>query len=215
MMRFHSITIPTHTLFPVIGASCYQPTVTYLINDEAFGYLSRVIVTPAVDPRLIESLQRNDSEHWAEFTFSQHLLWPSEGYVSTRQEEGPQYSIKKPSTKELPQWWQVKCSLTGHNKGAQPNPKVQLLQPQTTSTINNTNPKIQVSTSTCQRIAPKHYALDIKHPKGSLLACRQSHSLSRGYGAILPTSLTCFFLLDQRLFTLETGCGCGKKTPTE
>ncbi|GKT37952.1 hypothetical protein ADUPG1_003890 [Aduncisulcus paluster] len=89
MMRFHSITIPTHTLFPVIGASCYQPTVTYLINDEAFGYLSRVIVTPAVDPRLIESLQRNDSEHWAEFTFSQHLLWPSEGYVSTRQSGSP------------------------------------------------------------------------------------------------------------------------------
>lgn len=59
------------------------------LNDEAFGYLSRVIVTPAVDPRLIESLQRNDSEHWAEFTFSQHLQWPSEGYVSTRQSGSP------------------------------------------------------------------------------------------------------------------------------
>jgi hypothetical protein len=36
-----------------------QPTVTccyFLVDDEAFGYLKRVIVTPAVYPRLVEFL---------------------------------------------------------------------------------------------------------------------------------------------------------------
>lgn len=36
---------------------------------------------------------------------------------------------------------------------------------------------------------------------------RQSQSLSRSYGSILPTSLTYIVLIDQRLFTLEACCG--------
>jgi len=42
------------------------------LNDEAFGYLKRVIVTPAVYPRFGESLHFDDSEHWAEITLRQH-----------------------------------------------------------------------------------------------------------------------------------------------
>ena len=37
----------------------------------------------------------------------------------------------------------------------------------------------------------------------------QSHSFSRSYGTILPTSLIYIILVGQRLLTLETWCGCG------
>ncbi len=36
----------------------------------------------------------------------------------------------------------------------------------------------------------------------------QSQSFSRSYGSNLPNSLTYFLLVDQRLLTLETWCGC-------
>jgi len=46
-------------------------------------------------------------------------------------------------------------------------------------------------------------------PDAPWAPCPQSHSFSRSYGTILPTSLIYIILVGQRLLTLETWCGCG------
>ncbi len=47
--------------------------VTNYIDDEAFGYVKRVIVTPTVYPRLVEFLQI-DIQNTGEITLRQHRL---------------------------------------------------------------------------------------------------------------------------------------------
>jgi len=43
--------------------------------------------------------------------------------------------------------------------------------------------------------------------KGLIRHNSKSQSFSRGFGSILPTSLTYIILINQRLLTLETCCG--------
>ena len=61
----------------------------YKLDDEAFGYLKRVIVTPAVYPRLVEFLHfdiqsTGQKSHCVNTTF-----WPSQCYVLIRQSDSP------------------------------------------------------------------------------------------------------------------------------
>src|ERR1700733_13182968 len=70
------------------AADCLSP-VLVVVDDEAFGYLKRVIVTPAVYPRLVEFLHfdiqsTGQKSHCVNTTF-----WPSQCYVLIRQSDSP------------------------------------------------------------------------------------------------------------------------------
>src|SRR5580698_7316911 len=69
--------------------SCLSPELVFVVDDEAFGYLKRVIVTPAVYPRLVESFHfdiqsTGQKSHCVNTTF-----WPSQCYVLIRQSDSP------------------------------------------------------------------------------------------------------------------------------
>ena len=56
-------------------------------DDEAFGYLKRVIVTPAVDPRLTESLHFDIQSTEQKSHSVKTILQPSECFVLIKQSD--------------------------------------------------------------------------------------------------------------------------------
>ncbi|KAI9923360.1 hypothetical protein MW887_010471 [Aspergillus wentii] len=84
-MSFHNVKLEsssTGSSFPADFAKPVPFAVVSLDNDEAFGYLKRVIVTPAVYPRLVEFLHfdiqsTGQKSHCVNTTF-----WPSQCYSS-------------------------------------------------------------------------------------------------------------------------------------
>ncbi|KAG0093120.1 hypothetical protein BGZ93_008020 [Podila epicladia] len=91
-MSFHNVKLEsssTGSSFPADFAKPVPLAVVSLDNDEAFGYLKRVIVTPAVYPRLVEFLHfdiqsTGQKSHCVNTTF-----WPSPIYVLIRQSDSP------------------------------------------------------------------------------------------------------------------------------
>ncbi|PLB42759.1 hypothetical protein P170DRAFT_370581, partial [Aspergillus steynii IBT 23096] len=91
-MSFHNVKLEsssTGSSFPADSAKPVPFAVVSLDNDEAFGYLKRVIVTPAVYPRLVEFLHfdiqsTGQKSHCVNTTF-----WPSQCYVLIRQSDSP------------------------------------------------------------------------------------------------------------------------------
>ncbi|KAF9370733.1 hypothetical protein CPB97_002506, partial [Podila verticillata] len=91
-MSFHNVKLEsssTGSSFPADFAKPVPLAVVSLDNDEAFGYLKRVIVTPAVYPRLVEFLHfdiqsTGQKSHCVNTTF-----WPSQCYVLIRQSDSP------------------------------------------------------------------------------------------------------------------------------
>ncbi|ORX42880.1 hypothetical protein BCR32DRAFT_208886, partial [Anaeromyces robustus] len=89
---FHNVKLEsssTGSSFPADYAKPVPLAVVSLDNDEAFGYLKRVIVTPAVYPRLVEFLHfdiqsTGQKSHCVNTTF-----WPSQCYVLIRQSDSP------------------------------------------------------------------------------------------------------------------------------
>ncbi|KAL2126760.1 hypothetical protein VTI74DRAFT_290 [Chaetomium olivicolor] len=83
-MSFHNVKLEsssTGSSFPADSAKPVPLAVVSLDNDEAFGYLKRVIVTPAVYPRLVEFLHfdiqsTGQKSHCVNTTF-----WPSQCYL--------------------------------------------------------------------------------------------------------------------------------------
>ncbi|EGG03633.1 hypothetical protein MELLADRAFT_90053 [Melampsora larici-populina 98AG31] len=82
-MSFHNVKLESSSTGSSFPADFVKPvplTVVSLDNDEAFGYLKRVIVTPAVYPRLFEFLHfdiqsTGQKSHCVNTTF-----WPSQCY---------------------------------------------------------------------------------------------------------------------------------------
>ncbi|CAL1207014.1 unnamed protein product [Candida parapsilosis] len=78
-MSFHNVKLEsssTGSSFPADSAKPVPLAVVSLDNDEAFGYLKRVIVTPAVYPRLVEFLhfdiQSTGQNHIVSTSLSDH-----------------------------------------------------------------------------------------------------------------------------------------------
>ncbi|KAH8928785.1 hypothetical protein BT69DRAFT_1311340 [Atractiella rhizophila] len=91
-MSFHNVKLEsssTGSSFPADFAKPVPLAVVSLDNDEAFGYLKRVIVPPAVYPRLVEFLHfdiqsTGQKSHRVNTTF-----WPSRCYVLIGQSDSP------------------------------------------------------------------------------------------------------------------------------
>src|ERR1700722_8768815 len=82
-------------------ASFYWLFITQL-DDEAYGYLKRVIVTPAVYPRLVEFLHFDIQSTGQKSHCVNTAFQPSQCYVLIRQSDSP-----------CPYQFQVGCSLGG------------------------------------------------------------------------------------------------------
>nr|TKR98960.1 hypothetical protein D5086_0000197890 [Populus alba] len=72
------------------------------INDEAFGYLKRVIVTPAVYPRLVEFLHFDIQSTGAEITLREHPQGPSQCFVLIKTGRIPLVRTSSESTVRRP-----------------------------------------------------------------------------------------------------------------
>ncbi|KAF1839850.1 hypothetical protein K460DRAFT_297773, partial [Cucurbitaria berberidis CBS 394.84] len=91
-MSFHNVKLEsssTGSSFPANLAKPVPLAVVLLNNNKAFGYLKRVIVTPAVYPRLVEFLRfdiqsTRQKSHCVNTTF-----WLSQCYVLIRQLDSP------------------------------------------------------------------------------------------------------------------------------
>jgi hypothetical protein len=77
-----------HNSLDCIG---FSPSLSHPISldDEAFGYLKRVIVTPAVYPRLVEFLHFDIQSTGQKSHCVYTELWPSQCYVLIRQSDSP------------------------------------------------------------------------------------------------------------------------------
>ncbi|RIB04694.1 hypothetical protein C2G38_1988038, partial [Gigaspora rosea] len=89
---FHNIKLKSSSTGSSFFADFVKPVllaVVLLDNDKAFGYLKRVIVTPAVYLCLVEFLHfdiqsTGQKSHCVNTTF-----WPSQCYVLIRQSDSP------------------------------------------------------------------------------------------------------------------------------
>ncbi|KAF1986921.1 hypothetical protein K402DRAFT_331257, partial [Aulographum hederae CBS 113979] len=89
---FHKVKLEsssTGSSFPADFAKPVPLAVVSLDNDEAFGYLKRVIVTPAVYPRLVESLHFDIQSTGQKSHCVNTIFWPSQCYVLIRQSDSP------------------------------------------------------------------------------------------------------------------------------
>ncbi|KAF2702422.1 hypothetical protein K504DRAFT_394372 [Pleomassaria siparia CBS 279.74] len=91
-MSFHNVKLELSLIgssFPANSAKPVPLAVVLLDNNEAFSYLKRVIVTPAVYPRLVKSLyfdiqSTRQKSHCVNTTF-----WLLQCYVLIRQSDSP------------------------------------------------------------------------------------------------------------------------------
>ncbi|KEI36145.1 hypothetical protein L969DRAFT_55671, partial [Mixia osmundae IAM 14324] len=91
-MSFHNVKLEsssTGSSFPADSAKPVPLAVVSLDNDEAFGYLKRVIVTPAVYPRLFESLHLDIQSTGQKSQIVNTPFAPSICYVLIRQSDSP------------------------------------------------------------------------------------------------------------------------------
>jgi hypothetical protein len=138
----------------------------WLIHSCAFSYLKRVIVTPAVYPRLVEFLHF-DIQSTGQKSHCVITLW---GHHNA--------------------WFLLNCPIP-------------LVRSSSESTVHcRWNPSLGASSSIAVCFQPASRQLSRRHEP--ILPCPQSHSFSRSYGTILPTSLIYIILVGQRLLTLET-----------
>ncbi|CAG8774605.1 8906_t:CDS:2, partial [Rhizophagus irregularis] len=91
-MSFHNVKLEsssTGSSFPADFAKPVPLAVVSLDNDEAFGYLKRVIVTPAVYPRLVEFLHFDIQSTGQKSHCVNTVLRTSQCYVLIRQSDSP------------------------------------------------------------------------------------------------------------------------------
>ncbi|KAF1855799.1 hypothetical protein Lal_00008632 [Lupinus albus] len=137
-MSFHNVKLEsssTGSSFPADSAKPVPLAVVSLDNDEAFGYLKRVIVTPAVYPRLVELLHfdiqsTGQKSHCVNTTF-----WPSQCYIPLVRTSSKLVVNRTPDGRSLPRasapgCWPppVGCPTSGGLLPRRP-PKAQRAQP--------------------------------------------------------------------------------------
>eukprot|EP00824_Muranothrix_gubernata_P019834 TRINITY_DN3_c0_g1_i11.p1 TRINITY_DN3_c0_g1~~TRINITY_DN3_c0_g1_i11.p1 ORF type:complete len:336 (-),score=-22.95 TRINITY_DN3_c0_g1_i11:93-1100(-) len=170
------------------------------LDDEAFGYLKRVIVTPAVYPRLVEFLHFDIQSTGQKSHRVNTHHGPSRCFVLIKQSDSPgphqfQVSCQAPAEATRRLLTEPTHAAAGaiHRKG-----------PARVQSRRRPTPRgVKATPRPAAARAQPRFAPQPDRPSP------QSQSLSRSYGSDLPTSLTYIVLTCQRLFTLETCCGYG------
>ncbi|KAL1990518.1 hypothetical protein VTN49DRAFT_6357 [Thermomyces lanuginosus] len=128
-MSFHNVKLEsssTGSSFPADFAKPVPLAVVSLDNDEAFGYLKRVIVTPAVYPRLVEFLHFDIQSTGQKSHCVNTIFWPSQCYLVVKRTPDGR-SLPRASTTQC---WRAPagCPASAHLLRGLP-PKAQRARP--------------------------------------------------------------------------------------